>query len=317
MYGALDQGRIEMTRLRRALTSVRVPRMDGQIVLAVDVTPWPRPAAETSPQRSFCHLPGGSRNEARMVPGWPYSMVAALERGRSSWVAVLDAVRLSADDDLTAVTAAQLRQVVDRLIAAGHWHEGDPPIQLVMDSGYDVTRLAWLLADLPVVLTGRLRCDRVMLGPAPQDQRGQWGRPARHGAEMAFARPDTHPSPDRQDQGDQADCDGRGSVTITAWHRLHPRLTRRGFWAEYPGGPFGPMPVIEGTVIRLHTGGLDQPMWLWTSHPHADPTRSPAPGGPTCAASTWNTPSGSSSRPWAGPPRTCATPTPPTAGPGW
>ena len=29
-----------------------------------------------------------------MIPGWPYSFVAALEPGRTSWTAVLDAVRL-------------------------------------------------------------------------------------------------------------------------------------------------------------------------------------------------------------------------------
>ena len=30
-----------------------------------------------------------------MIPGWPYSFVAALEPGRTSWTAVLDAVRLA------------------------------------------------------------------------------------------------------------------------------------------------------------------------------------------------------------------------------
>jgi hypothetical protein len=274
MYDALDQGRIEIARLRRALTSVVLPRMDGQIVLAVDVSPWPRPAAETSPQRSFCHTAGGSRGEARMVAGWPYSMVAALERGRSSWVAVLDAVLLRPGEDLTAVTEAQLRQVVINVIEAGHWHEGDPPIQIVMDAGYDVTRLAWLLADLPVTLTGRLRRDRVMFGPAPADQRGKWGRPARHGPEMAFTRPETHPTPDHAQPDAQPDAqaggEGRGGVSVTAWYRLHPRLTRRGSWADHPGGPFGELPVIEGTVIRVHTAGFEHPMWLWTSDPHAD-----------------------------------------------
>ena len=48
------------------------------------------------------------------------------------------------------------------LIEAGHWREGDPAILVVFDAGYDVTRLAWLLADLPAELLGRLRSDRVM-----------------------------------------------------------------------------------------------------------------------------------------------------------
>jgi hypothetical protein len=28
-----------------------------------------------------------------MIPGWPYSVIAALEPGRTFWTAVLDAVR--------------------------------------------------------------------------------------------------------------------------------------------------------------------------------------------------------------------------------
>jgi hypothetical protein len=30
-----------------------------------------------------------------MIPGWPYSVIAALEPGRTSWTAVLEAVRLA------------------------------------------------------------------------------------------------------------------------------------------------------------------------------------------------------------------------------
>ena len=92
-----------------------------------------------------------------MIPGWPYSLVAALEPGRTWWTLPLDAVRLGPADDATAVTTAQVRGVVARLIGAGHWRAGDPDVLVVFDSGYDLTRLAWLLADLPVEVTGRLQ----------------------------------------------------------------------------------------------------------------------------------------------------------------
>ena len=59
-----------------------------------------------------------------MIPGWPYSVIAALEPGRTSWTAVLDAIRLGPDDDETEVTAAQRGEVVARLIEAGHWAGG-------------------------------------------------------------------------------------------------------------------------------------------------------------------------------------------------
>ncbi len=130
-----------------------------------------------------------------MIPGWPYSVIAALEPGRTSWTAVLDAVRLGPDDDAAEVTAAQVRDVVTRLIGAGHWHAGDPAILVIFDAGYDVTRLAFLLSDLPVQLLGRLRSDRVMQLPAPPHQPHTRGRPRKHGGELALADPATWPAP--------------------------------------------------------------------------------------------------------------------------
>jgi hypothetical protein len=76
------------------------------------------------------------------------------------------------------VTAAQVRDVITRLIEAGHRRDGDPAILVIFDAGYDVTRLAWLLADLPVDLLGRLRRDRVMRLPAPPRQPAPWAGPA-------------------------------------------------------------------------------------------------------------------------------------------
>ncbi|QZZ26257.1 transposase [Streptomyces sp. ST1015] len=69
----------------------------------------------------FCHVYGrGDRKRDQFVPSWPYSFVAALGSGLTSWVALLDAVRLGPADDATFVTAAQLRDVVQRLaLAAG------------------------------------------------------------------------------------------------------------------------------------------------------------------------------------------------------
>lgn len=122
---------------------------------------WLRPDAVTSPDRSFCHTYPRGRGQAQMIPGWPYSFVAALEAGPTSWTALLDAVRLHADDDATDMTATQLRRVITTLISAGHHRTGDPDILVVMDAGFDVVRLAWLLDDLPVTLIARLRSDRV------------------------------------------------------------------------------------------------------------------------------------------------------------
>src|SRR4051794_40572980 len=169
LYDALNHGSVDADRLRMRLAELPVPRMfGGRIVLAVDATPWLRPDAPTCPDRLFCHVYGRGRGREadQQIPGWPYQLVVALESGPTSWTAVLDVVRLGPAEDATAVTAAQLRAVVGRLRAAGYWSPTDPPMLVVCDAGYDVCRLAFVLADLPVQLIGRLRADRVLLGPA-------------------------------------------------------------------------------------------------------------------------------------------------------
>ncbi|MEU0157257.1 transposase, partial [Micromonospora fulviviridis] len=264
MYDGLNCGRVDVARLRRSLAGLPVPRAaDGRIVLAVDVSPWLRSDAQTSPDRLFCHVYGRGKGQAQLIPGWPYSFVAALEAGRTSWTAILDAVRLGPTDDAATVTADQLRAVVQRLIAAGHHAPGDPRILIVCDAGYDIPRLAFLLADLPVDLLGRLRSDRVMALPPPPRLPGTTGRPPKHGPELALADPDTWPAPQTVTTTQTARY---GTATATAWDRVHPRLTRRTCWLDHHGD----LPIIEGTLIRLQVDHLPgdrhpKPVWLWTS----------------------------------------------------
>src|SRR4029450_834171 len=115
IYAPLAAGRVEPERLRRALACLPLPTVGGRIVLAVDVSPWLRPDAPTSADRLFCHVYGRAKGNAQLIPGWPYSFVAALETGRSSWTAVLDAVRLRPADDATGGTGTPVADVVDRV----------------------------------------------------------------------------------------------------------------------------------------------------------------------------------------------------------
>ncbi|MDQ0808382.1 hypothetical protein QFZ63_000096 [Streptomyces sp. B3I7] len=199
------------------------------------------------------------------MPGWPYSFVAALETGRTSWVALLDAVRLGRADDATQVTARQLREVIARLVAAGHWQPGDAEILIVMDSGYDTAYLSHALADLPVVLVGRLRSDRVMLRDAGSARSGpRGGRPRRHGGVLTLSKPDTWHTPDLTTT---TDTTRYGTAEATSWGRMHPRLTHRGPWLEHAHEE---LPILHGTLIRLKVEHLPgdrdpKPVWLWSS----------------------------------------------------
>ena len=270
LYDAVNSGRVDVGRLRETLAGLPLPRAaGGRIVLAVDVSPWLRPEAITSPERLFCHVHGRAKNQAQLIPGWPYSMVAALETGATSWTAVLDAVRLGPADDVAAVTAAQVRGVVQRLMVAGQWSPGDEDILIVFDAGYDVSRLAFLLADLPVEVLGRIRADRVLRLSAPARQPTDIGRPPKHGGEFRLADPTTWPEP----HVTTSTATSRyGTARASAWDRLHPRLTHRAAWLDHPGD----LPVLHGTLIRLAVDHLPgdrdaKPLWLWSSRTGACP----------------------------------------------
>jgi len=264
VYDAINAGRVDIARLRWSLACLPLPAWeDGRIRLAVDVSNWLRPDAETSPGRLFCHCYARGRGNAQMIPGWPYSLAAALEPGRTSWTRPLDAVRPGPAGDPAEVTAARVRDVVQALIAAGHWHDGDPDILVVFDAGYDLTKLAWLLRDLPVEVLGRLRSDRVMYFPAPVREPGTNGRPARHGAALKLADPGTWPGPAAATVTQTARY---GTARASAWARLHQQLAARAGWEDHDGK----LPVVEGTLIRLQVEHLPgnrspDPLWLWSS----------------------------------------------------
>jgi hypothetical protein len=271
-YGALARGEMDIQRLRIALSAVTLPRAaDGRLVLAIDITSWLRPEAHTSPQRILCHTYGRGKDTHMMVPGWPYSVIVALETGRSSWTAPLDAVRLAPGADASSVTATQVRGVVARLIDAGQWQPGDPDILLVADAGYDGPRLAHVLADLPITVLVRMRSDRVLRRPTPAYLPGiTTGRPRRHGDEFAFGDPATWGEPDVITR---TETRLYGPALIRAWDRLHPRLTHRIAWADHAGT----LPILEGTVIRLEvhrlpSGAIPKPVWLWYSRTGLDQT---------------------------------------------
>ncbi|GHH71712.1 hypothetical protein GCM10018793_07530 [Streptomyces sulfonofaciens] len=125
-------------------------------------------------------------------------------------------------------------------------------------------RIAHLLVGLPVEILGRTRSGRVMRRPTPPrvyDPKG--GRPPKHGGEFVLGDPATW---GEERAVTVTDTRLYGQATARAWDRLHPRLTRRAAWLDH----VGPLPIIEGTVIRLSvehlpSDGVNKPVWLWWS----------------------------------------------------
>jgi hypothetical protein len=117
-------------------------------------TPTPPPCMHSPPDSSPASTAMPATSQSPPSPARLNAHRPPLEPGRASWTAVLDAVRLGPGDDENAVTAAQVRDVVTRLIMARALVRGDPVILVVFDAGYGVTRLSFLLSDLPVELLG-------------------------------------------------------------------------------------------------------------------------------------------------------------------
>lgn len=166
------------------------------------------------------------------------------------------------DGGHTDRAGTQLRTVIDALIPAGHFHDGDLGIWVIGDRGYDGPRLAFLLADLPVQLLVRLRSDR---GLAFLYHRGS---PEHSGAAFATAPGSRSQTPELA--GTRAHDDHRTTRYGQAYARslgpAAPELTRTGVWT----GHSGHLSTMAGTAIRLEVQRLPETgtpklLWLWFS----------------------------------------------------
>ncbi|MFI2642082.1 transposase [Streptomyces sp. NPDC018610] len=91
-------------------------------------------------------------------------------------------------------------------------------------SGYDVTRLAWGLRDLPVELVGRIRSDPVLRPPKPPRMHGVDDRPLNHGRQLRFSKPETWPARDHHRHGHRRLRQGRDPGVGPGPPKAHPPL---------------------------------------------------------------------------------------------
>ena len=260
LYKALAHGQVDADRLRRVLVA---HRPDGwPAVFAVDASTWDRCDAETSPERGFYYHASKHSAGQPIVAGWSYQWLCQLSWAADSWTAPLDARRIPVGADVTDATVAQIRDVVDLL------DEEDGPVPMfVFDAGYDGIALGHDLAATRTQVLVRIRDDRVFFTDPPPPG-GTVGRPRRHGQRFKCSDVATWHDPDSQ----LVAADRRyGTVTVQAWSGLHPRLGRRGHWADHDRPP-----IVRGTVIRVQVEHLPKPtartkktLWLWWSGPGA------------------------------------------------
>ncbi|MFD0507032.1 transposase [Streptomyces chiangmaiensis] len=319
LYDALACGTVDTGALRGLLAGAWEPPVDdGPLKIAVDVSPWPRPDAETSAERCHCYTACRCDGSRKTIPGWPYSFAAGLEWGASSWTVLLDAVRIGPDDDATLATVRQVAWVVEQLTATSLLTDRPAPV-MVFDSGYDLSRISYLAGreGLAVQVLGRVRSDRVFYGAASACRRdARPGRPPRHGERYPLKAWASWPAPDEQLH---ADSPRYGKVEVSAWHGLHQKLGRQGGWARLPARD--ELPIVAGTLVRIHVEHLPgsrtpRTYGCGTTPPPEPPSTSRCCGRPIYAASILNTPSKLSRHFWAGRSRRSALPPREIDGPG-
>jgi hypothetical protein len=266
IYQALAEGGIDEEALRDLLVAVR-PR-DWPLVFAIDASTYPRPEAETSPDREWHHhsCPGSHGSDGAAVAGWAFQWLAQLSFAPDSWTAPQDQVRAGAGDDATRQAAAQIVAHAARLRAAG---EAGIPLY-VLDAGYDEAPLTWDLREYldKVQVLVRLRNDRVLYRDPPPRIPGKAGRPRIHGSgsdRFECKNPATWGSPDQE----LSLYDEKyGQVSVTSWSGLHPKLFCRGRFAGFAKPPVIKCQLIRVTVTRLPNGRtVPGPLWLWWAGP--------------------------------------------------
>ena len=275
---------------------------------------WDRCDAESSPERGYYYHPSRHSAGQPIVAGWAYQFIAELNFVRESWTALVDVRRVRPGQDANEVAAEQVK-AFPRL-----WPEEERVAPLfVFDAGYDPVKVQQGLEGSQCQILLRLRAGRRFYGaPSLSDPPAHVGRPRRHGPKMKCADRSTWPEPSAEHHCEDA---GYGSVRVRAWAELHPKVQ------NHEGrGSRGLLPIVVGTLILVSRssvcpgarvggslafcgcGGMGRRgrHRIWISS-----------GVLTSGASTWNTPSVSSSRAWDGRRRGFATPNRPTVGVGW
>jgi DDE superfamily endonuclease len=259
LYKALARGSVKASRLRALLVEHRPAGWPS--VFAVDASTWDRCDAETSPERGYYYSASKHSAGQPIVAGWSYQWISQLDWAPDSWTAPLDVVRLSPHHNSTDATIEQVRRLLGLL-------PDDGPVPLfVFDAGYDPIAISAGLAKDRAQVLVRVRSDRVFY-PDPDQNPGTVGRPRRHGPRFALSEPSTWTDPDTE----LHTSDPRyGNVSVTAWHRLHPKLHRRKGtrWADHDASP-----IVRGTIIRVEVEHLPKAdtrakkmLWLWWSGP--------------------------------------------------
>lgn len=238
---ALADGQVRPAQCRALLhASLTDPLAPRRPIWAGDSTTWPRPAAKSSPERTWGHRSTAGLPQDGVVPAWEYEWLVDVPEPGSSWVRPVDVRRRGPRSGTpTEVAVRMLRAALARRpVGAAR------PVA-TYDSSYDPVTFA--RAGLAVDVLVRLRSNRKFFRP-PGPYRGRGARP-KHGPVFKLSDLSTHGAPERVAVLDDP---VHGRVEVAAWEHLHVQSA-----ADVP------FTVVRVQVERLprHTT-TPKPLWL-------------------------------------------------------
>jgi hypothetical protein len=238
---ALAEGQVKPARLRAVLhASLPEPEAPARPLWAGDSTTWPRPAAKTSPGRTYGHCASPGIPQDSLIVGWEYEWLVAVPAPGTSWVLPLDVRRRGPGSGTpTELAIRQLRAGLARRPAGAA-----RPVALY-DSGYDPVPFARARLDADLLV--RLRTRRQVFGP-PGPYAGRGARP-KHGHAFKLWDQATHPTPARSASLEDPT---HGTVRVDVWPDQHVQ-----------GAHDAPFTVVRVQVERLpRHARTPKPLWL-------------------------------------------------------
>ena len=228
-------------------------------LLGLDVTPMPRPYAQTLEDRTFIYQPNTIKGNKPINIGHPYSILSVLPEKATlhdpPWVIPLSGVRVDSSQKGQSVGSAQIEQLLNHSAFAS---SGQLKV-LVVDSGYSVRPfLCQQVQHENLVTVARVRSNRVFyqLPPTCSWPRRR-GHPTWYGSRFDLKDETTWWEPDETFQTTLTTHRGKVlSVMVRAWKSMLMRGTKN-----------EPMHLHPFTLIQIQVSDSQgkqiwRPMWL-------------------------------------------------------
>lgn len=208
VYEALQDGRIDVPRLRRATVQALVQgRWPHETLwISFDSSSLARPDAHTGADRGMIYVPNLPHASKPVSVGWQFSTMMLLPETPSSWVGILDQQRISTEQSAVEVACLQLRAVLPLL---------KRPVVVVADRWYATPEFLQVCRELGCRVIIRLKRNRKLYRPPVRTSKR--GAPPKDGPLFQGTRPETLGTPDEQWEGEH-----KGKpVRVSRWNHLH------------------------------------------------------------------------------------------------